>query len=57
MEHAEPEVVPVTLNKPLNSGMGISIVAAKVSASNVPGAGILQYLQILIIETTKQLYL
>eukprot|EP00066_Takifugu_rubripes_P024089 XP_011613355.1 PREDICTED: afadin-like [Takifugu rubripes] len=29
VEQAAPEVVPVTLNKPLNSGMGISIVAAK----------------------------
>lgn len=29
----EPEVVTVTLNKPLNSGMGVSIVAAKVTAS------------------------
>ncbi|KAM8916829.1 afadin isoform 2-T2 [Spinachia spinachia] len=27
--HREPDVVTVTLNKPLNSGMGISIVAAK----------------------------
>lgn len=25
-----PEVVTITLNKPLNSGMGVSIVAAKV---------------------------
>ncbi|KAI3367154.1 hypothetical protein L3Q82_008211 [Scortum barcoo] len=28
-EHREPEVVTITLNKPLNSGMGVSIVAAK----------------------------
>ncbi|KAM9341599.1 afadin [Symphorus nematophorus] len=27
--HREPEVVMITLNKPLNSGMGVSIVAAK----------------------------
>ncbi|XP_035850323.1 afadin isoform X2 [Sander lucioperca] len=27
--HREPEMVTITLNKPLNSGMGISIVAAK----------------------------
>ncbi|KAG7229132.1 hypothetical protein INR49_013074, partial [Caranx melampygus] len=27
--HREPEIVMITLNKPLNSGMGISIVAAK----------------------------
>uniref|UniRef100_UPI0037E9C8F6 afadin n=1 Tax=Semicossyphus pulcher TaxID=241346 RepID=UPI0037E9C8F6 len=27
--HREPEIVTITLNKPLNSGMGISIVAAK----------------------------
>ncbi|XP_074548590.1 afadin [Halichoeres trimaculatus] len=27
--HREPEVVTITLNKPLNSGMGVSIVAAK----------------------------
>lgn len=38
----------MTLNKPLNSGMGISIVAAKVTASNLPGGGILLYLQILM---------
>lgn len=28
--HKVPEVVTITLNKPLNSGMGVSIVAAKV---------------------------
>lgn len=39
--HTEPDVVTVTLNKPLNSGMGISIVAAKVTASNLTGGGIL----------------
>ncbi|KAA8581893.1 hypothetical protein FQN60_008633 [Etheostoma spectabile] len=27
--HREPEMVTITLNKPLNSGMGVSIVAAK----------------------------
>ncbi|KAF3700919.1 Afadin Afadin adherens junction formation factor [Channa argus] len=27
--HREPEIVTITLNKPLNSGMGVSIVAAK----------------------------
>ncbi|XP_035529456.1 afadin [Morone saxatilis] len=27
--HRQPEVVTITLNKPLNSGMGVSIVAAK----------------------------
>ncbi|XP_055361973.1 afadin [Betta splendens] len=27
--HSEPEIVTFTLNKPLNSGMGLSIVAAK----------------------------
>ncbi|XP_040917465.1 afadin [Toxotes jaculatrix] len=27
--HREPETVTITLNKPLNSGMGVSIVAAK----------------------------
>ncbi|KAG8013148.1 Afadin [Nibea albiflora] len=27
--HREPEVVTITLNKPLNNGMGVSIVAAK----------------------------
>ncbi|XP_010773835.1 afadin-like [Notothenia coriiceps] len=32
--HREPEVETITLKKPLNSGMGVSIVAAKVTASN-----------------------
>lgn len=45
----EPEAVSVTLNKPLNSGMGISIVAAKVTTSSLTGGGILVYLQILTI--------
>ncbi|XP_054470257.1 afadin [Anoplopoma fimbria] len=27
--HREPDIVTITLNKPLNSGMGVSIVAAK----------------------------
>ncbi|XP_049918592.1 afadin isoform X3 [Epinephelus moara] len=27
--HGEPDIVTITLNKPLNSGMGVSIVAAK----------------------------
>ncbi|XP_029973342.1 afadin-like [Salarias fasciatus] len=27
--HRQPEIVTITLNKPLNSGMGVSIVAAK----------------------------
>lgn len=31
--HRKPEIVTVTLNKPLNSGIGVSIVAAKVSAT------------------------
>ncbi len=34
--HREPEIVTITLNKPLNSGMGVSIVAAKVTASVLP---------------------
>lgn len=42
-------MVSVTLNKPLNSGMGISIVAAKVTTCNLTGGGILVYLQILTI--------
>lgn len=33
----------VTLNKPLNSGMGISIVAAKVTTSNLTGGGVLVF--------------
>lgn len=39
----EPEAVSVTLNKPLNSGMGISIVAAKVTTSSLTGGGILVF--------------
>lgn len=27
----QPQIVTITLNKPLNSGMGVSIVAAKVN--------------------------
>lgn len=45
----EPGAVSVTLNKPLNSGMGISIVAAKVTTSGLTGGGILLFLLILTI--------
>lgn len=31
--HREPEIVTVTLRKPPKNGMGVSIVAAKVTAS------------------------
>ncbi|XP_029982516.1 afadin [Sphaeramia orbicularis] len=33
-EHKEPEIVTITLNKPVNSGMGVSIVAAKGAGQN-----------------------
>lgn len=51
MAHPEPDVVSLTLNKPLSSGMGISIVAAKVTTSNLTGGGIMLYLQILTVTT------
>lgn len=45
----EPVAVCVTLNKPLNSGMGISIVAAKVTTSTLTGGRTLLHLQMLTI--------